>query len=130
MYSIYKICGAAVIALVLSLFLKNRGSSIAPYLTEITGILIISSVITALLPLISFIKDLISGTGVKYDLFGTLIKAAVVSIICQVVYDICKENGENMLASVIEFAGNAEIILLSLPLITVLLKDSFEALNV
>lgn len=130
MVNVYKICGAAIIAVVLSVILKNRSSSLAPFLTEITGILIISSVISALLPLVTFIKDLISKGSVQYDLFNTLIKAAVIALVCQVVYDICKENGENMLASVIEFAGNAEIILLSLPLITALLKDTFEALNV
>ncbi len=130
MVNIYKICGAAIIAVVLSAVLKSRSSSIAPFLTEITGVLIISSVISSLLPLISFVKGLLLGENVKYGVFDTLIKAAVIAVICQVVYDICKENGENMLASVIEFAGNAEIMLLSLPLITSLLKEAFEALNV
>lgn len=130
MVNIYKLCGAAIIAVVLSAVLKSRSSSIAPFLTEITGILIISSVISALLPLVSFIKGLLSDGAIKYNVFDTLIKAAIVAVVCQVVYDICKENGENMLASVIEFAGNAEIMLMSLPLITALLKDTFEALNI
>lgn len=130
MVNIYKLCGAAIIAVVLSAVLKSRSSSIAPFLTEITGILIISSVISALLPLVSFIKGLLSDGAIKYDVFDTLIKAAVIAVVCQVVYDICKENGENMLASVIEFAGNAEIMLMSLPLITALLKDTFAALNI
>lgn len=130
MVNIYKICGAAIIAVVLSAVLKSRSSSIAPFLTEITGVLIISSVLSSLLPFVSFVKGLLSGENVKYGVFDTLIKAAVIAVICQVVYDICKENGENMLASVIEFAGNAEIMLLSLPLITSLLNEAFEALNV
>ncbi len=129
MDNIYKICGAAIIATVLSIVLKNRSSSIAPYLTEITSVIIISSVISALLPFVTFVKGLLSGSAVKYDIFDILIKSAVIAVVCQVVYDICKENGENMLASVVEFAGNAEIILLSLPMITVLLKNAFEELN-
>jgi len=39
---------------------KNRSSAVAPYLTEITSILIISSIITALFPLISFVKGLMA----------------------------------------------------------------------
>lgn len=130
MVSIYKICGAAIIALIISAVLKNRSSAVAPYLTEITSILIISSIITALFPLISFVKGLMADGAIKYDVFETLIKSAMIATVCQVVYDLCKENGENMLASAVELAGNAEIILLSLPLISGLLKDTFEMLNV
>ena len=130
MVSIYKICGAAIISLIISAVLKNRSSAVAPYLTEITSILIISSIITALFPLISFVKGLMADGAIKYDVFETLIKSAMIATVCQVVYDLCKENGENMLASAVELAGNAEIILLSLPLISGLLKDTFEMLNV
>jgi stage III sporulation protein AD len=130
LFNIYKLCGAAIIALVISIVLKNRSSSLSPYLTQITAITIAVSVISSLYPLVSFIKGLIGGGSFQYNMFDLLIKATMIAIICQVVYDICKENGENMLASVIEFAGNAEIMLLSLPLINTLLKDAFEALNV
>ena len=50
-----KICGAAVITIILSAILKNRGSHLTPYLSEITAILIISSAVTALVPLFNFI---------------------------------------------------------------------------
>lgn len=123
-------CGASLIAVILSTILKNRNSSITPFLSEITAILIISSVISALIPFVSFIKGLLSDGAVKYDVLGTLLKACVITIVCQTVYDICKENGENMLANTVEFAGNAEIMLLSLPLITVLIKDTFAILKV
>ena len=119
-----------MIAVILSVILKNRNSSIAPFLTEITAVLIISSVISALIPFVSFIKELTSGGVVKYDVSGTLLKACVITVVCQTVYDICKENGENMLASSVEFAGNAELLLLSLPLITGLIKDTFDILKV
>ena len=130
MSDVLKVCGASVIAVILSVILKNRNSSIAPFLTEITAVLIISSVISALIPFVSFIKELTSGGVVKYDVSGTLLKACVITVVCQTVYDICKENGENMLASSVEFAGNAELLLLSLPLITGLIKDTFDILKV
>ena len=130
MSDVLKICGASLIAVILSVILKNRGSSIAPYLTEITAILIISSVISALIPFVSFIRNLLSNGALKYDILGTLFKAGAITVICQTVYDLCKDNGENMLANAVELAGNAQIILLSLPLITMLIKDTFSILNV
>ena len=128
--NIYKLCGAALIAVILATVLKNRSSSIAPYLTEITSILIISSVISALIPFVTFIKDLLSDNTLKYDVLGTLFKSSAIAIVCQIVHDVCKENGESMLANAVEFAGNAEIIILSLPLITMLIKDSIAILDV
>ena len=130
MDNVIRICGAAVLTVVLSAILKSRGSHLTPYLSEITAILIISGAVTSLVPLFNLIKTLISKGSVTSDVYGTLIKALFIGAICHVIYDLCKENGENMLASAVEFTGNAEIILLSLPLITSLLNDSFKLLEI
>ena len=125
-----KICGAAVITIILSAILKNRGSHLSPYLGEITAILIISSAVTALVPLFNFLKGIITDGEITGDLYGTLIKASFIAVVSHVIYDLCKENGENMLASAVEFTGNAEIVLLSLPLISSLLNDTFKLLDI
>ncbi len=130
MFSIMKICGAALISVILAQILKNRGSSLSGHLTEITAITILISVIASLSPLISFVRGLITGGDSKTDVITLLMTVVAVAIICQTVCDVCKDNGENTLASVVEFAGNAEIILLSLPIIKKLLDTAFEAMSI
>ena len=125
-----KLCGAAVISIILSAVLKVKSAAFSPYLTEITSILIITSAITTLVPLFDFIKGLISKGAVSGNVYETLIKSVFIATVCHVIYDVCKENGEQMLAGAVEFAGNAEIMVLSLPLITSLLKDAFALFNV
>ena len=125
-----KICGAALISVILAQILKNRGSSLSGHLTEITAITILISVIASLSPLISFVRGLITGGDSKTDVITLLMTAVAVTILCQTVCDVCKDNGENTLASVVEFAGNAEIILLSLPIIKKLLDTAFEAMSI
>ena len=125
-----KICGAALISVILAQILKNRGSSLSGHLTEITAITILISVIASLSPLISFVRGLITGGDSKTDVITLLMTVVAVAIICQTVCDVCKDNGENTLASVVEFAGNAEIILLSLPIIKKLLDTAFEAMSI
>lgn len=130
MYSILKICGAAIISVVLAQVLKNRGSSLSGHLSEITGVTILISVIASLSPLISFVRELITGTEGSSDVIPLLMTVVAIAIVCQTVCDICKDNGENTLSSVVEFAGNAEIILLSLPIIKKLLDTAFGAMAI
>ena len=130
MFDILKICGAALLALTLAAVLKNRASPIAPYLTQIASLTVFITVITSIVPLIAFIRSLINKAEVEYELLGLLMSAASVAIICQIVSDICKSNGESSLASAVEFAGNAEIIVISLPLLGTLVNSAFEVLGV
>ena len=130
MYNILKIGGAAIISVVLAQILKNRGSSLSGHLTEITAVTILISVIASLSPLVSFVRGLISGGDGETDVINLLMTVVAVAIICQTVCDICKDNGENTLSSVVEFAGNCELILLSLPIIKKLLDTAIGALAI
>ena len=125
-----KICGAVILSVTLTAVLKNRSSPLASYLTQITALTVFITTITSLVPLITFIRSLITKAKVEFELFGVLMSAAAVAIVCQVVSDICKSNGENSLANAVEFAGNAEIIIISLPLLASLMDSAFEVLGV
>lgn len=119
-----------MLAVTLSAVLKNRSSPLAPYLTQITALTVCITAVTSLIPLIAFIKSLISKAKVEFEIFGLLMSAAAVAIVCQVVSDICKSNGEVSLANAVEFAGNVEIIIISLPLLGGLINTAFEVLGV
>lgn len=119
-----------MLAVTLSAVLKNRSSPLAPYLTQITALTVCITAVTSLIPLVAFIKSLISKAKVEFEIFGLLMSAAAVAIVCQVVSDICKSNGEVSLANAVEFAGNVEIIIISLPLLGGLINTAFEVLGV
>lgn len=130
MFDVLKICGAALLAVTLAAVLKNRASPVAPYLTQIASITVFITAVTSLVPLISFIKALINRAEVEYEVLGLLMSTASVAIVCHAVSDICKSNGESSLANAVEFAGNAEIIIISLPLLGTLVNNAFEVLGV
>ncbi len=129
MSDILKICGIAVIATVLSSVLKNNGQQISKYITVVASILIITSIITSLSPIIDLLKKSINTSILSVEILPIIVKSAAIAVICQVVSDICKESGETMLSNAVEFAGNASIILLSVPVITSLLTDVFKILR-
>ncbi len=123
-----KICGAAIAAVVLSVILKRRESAISPFIGEIAAVTITFSIISSLLPLISFIKNSSQGADPN-GVISTVLTACSVAVICQTVCNICRSNGENSLAYAVELAGNAEIILLSLPYLKSILSQVFGGLG-
>ncbi len=124
MSEIYKVCGLAVIALTTTAVLKNRGSSLSPYVPQITAIMIFTTAITALIPLIDFIKSLISGENGETQLISIILTATVIALISRAVSELCRESGEIMLKNAIEFSANAEIMLLCLPIIKDILSTA------
>ena len=129
MSDILRICGIAVIATVLSAFLKNNAQQISKYITQIASILIITSIIISLSPIIDLLKRSINNSILSVDVLPIIVKSAAIAVICQVISDICKECGEIMLSNAVEFAGNASIVLLSVPVINSLLTDVFKILR-
>ncbi len=123
-----KICGAAITAVILSLVLKRRESSLSPFIGEIAAITITFNIISSLSPLITFIKSSVQGID-SNSVIPTVLTACSVAVICQTVCNICKSNGENSLAYAVELAGNAEIILLSLPYLKSILSQIFGELG-
>ncbi len=123
-----KICGAAITAVILSLVLKRRESSLSPFIGEIAAITITFNIISSLSPLITFIKSSAQGID-SNSVIPTVLTACSVAVICQTVCNICKSNGENSLAYAVELAGNAEIILLSLPYLKSILSQIFGELG-
>ncbi len=124
-----KICASAVIAVVLSAVLKRRESVISQYIGEITALTIIFSVISSLIPLVNFIRNSVQvQDGERF--ISSLLSACSIAVICQTVSNLCRSSGENSLASAVELAGNAEIILLSLPYLSEILKAVFGGLGI
>ena len=129
MSDVMKICGIAVLATILSVVLKNNGQQISKYITLLASIIIITSIIASLVPIIDLLKNTINNGMFSIEVLPIILKAAAIAVICQVVSDICKELGETMLSNAVEFAGNASIVLLSVPIINSLLTDVFKILR-
>ena len=130
MYDIIKLCGIAVIAVILGAILKHQGSNLSKYLSETASIIILLAVILSLEPLIEMLKSAFDSKIMGIEVLPILLKASIIALICQFTSDICKEHRENMLSNTVEFAGNAAIIILSLPILKTLLADVFALIDV
>lgn len=128
MSDIIRICGICMIALIMTLLIKQFNIALSKSVPHVTAVIVIISALTALKPIIQYIKNSLSSvTSSSDELISVLFKAVAIALISQLISEFCRENGENVLASSLEFAANAQILLLSLPIITELLNIIFKS---
>ena len=118
----FRIFGIALIGMFASLLLKERYRGIGILSSALTVIMICMSVIQG--PW----KDLVSAIGSFADAAGfskyalILLKAVGIGYMTVITEGLCTEAGENSLAFAVNLAGRAQIILLSLPLISSMME--------
>lgn len=127
---ILRACGIALIALSLCAVLKAKSVALSPYLTQTAALSIVMTSLSALIPLFAFIKELSGQANINVSYLETMTLAGGIAFIAKITADICKENGENMLKSAVEFAANAQLLLITLPLLKELMVISEEILNI
>ena len=120
-----KIFAIAIICIAVGAVIKSLRGEIS-FAVRIAGILLVFGVIAvgadALLQDVSSILDM----GGFSEYAELILKALGVAVLTHVAASICRDSGEAGLAGAVEFAGKAEILLLSLPMIERLLKYTAE----
>ncbi len=94
------------------------------------GIIIMTAVITMLAPSVSAIAELTSAAGLEDGYAQVLMKALAVCYITQLASDSCRDAGESAIASKIELAGKAAIVVISLPVFASLAEIVTDLINV
>lgn len=126
---ILRICGIAVLSLTMTEILKLMKSPLASHVTTVTVITLTVTILTSLIPIISYLKELGGDMTGGARLVETVLKALGITYLCQCVSDICSESGEKTLAATVEHAGTVAILLLSLPLLKELISKTLGLLK-
>lgn len=121
---VLKIIGIGFATIVISIVLKEYRKEYAIYSTLIGGAIIIFLSMDTLKVIIDFIGSL-SIKGYNYEFINLLLKVTGIAILTEYAVSICKDSGENSIASKIDFGGKIIIISLSIPVIS----NSLETLT-
>lgn len=123
-----KICAIGIVCAILCILVKNYKSDfVIP--TRLTGILIIFAIVIAFLsPLLDYLKR-VMGATLSSEYMEIIIKALGITYLVRISCEICRDCGENNIASGIEIAGKIEILILSLPLVERILSMSEELIS-
>jgi len=119
---IVKIIGVGFIALIISVIIRQYKPEFAMYVSIIAGVIIIVMVLDKITGIITMLTNLSNKTGINAEYLGILLKITGIAILTEFAVSICKDSGENAIASKVDFGGKIIVISMSIPIISALLE--------
>ncbi len=107
---------------------KNMRSEYSLFIRIILTLGVSLVTISLAFPILTYINEIAKGTALEKYL-PSLIKALGIAVSVQITADICKDAGEEALASRIYLFGQAEILIISIPIMKNLLSLCSEILK-
>ncbi len=117
---IVSIAGLCIIAAILCKLFSSEGKEYALYIKIAAAASVMSAVIIYISPVADMIRHIYEKTGADSEYLTILFKALGICYITQFACDMCKDSGENALASHAELAGKISLMLTALPLLDAL----------
>ncbi len=118
---ITQIIGIALIAVIMSIVLKENRPEFAIFVSIIVGIIVIVSLTPNINEIINYIKDLANKTNINFKFVEILLKITGIAILSEFAVSICNDANEKSIGSKIDIGGKIIIISISLPIVKALL---------
>lgn len=113
---IVKIASVCIISTVICRLFDKNSHEYALYIKIAAAVMILSFMFVYISPLIESIRSIFERSEADTDYLKILFKATGICYISQFASDICKDSGENLLASQAELAGRVGLMVSAIPL--------------
>lgn len=120
---------AGLVGTVLALILGQYRPEFRMLVTAAVTLLLMAMVLEQLSPVLEQLRSTMELTGLTGDYAAILFKAVGICLLTQLAGDVCRDSGESSIASKIELAGRAAILLTAVPLIQEVLAWAWELMN-
>ena len=125
---IFKLCGLAIVSVMLILLIKKWGNELSVLLKIAAGVILASVCFGAVSPLIDYVRELGEAVGnaeilESVELMLRVLATAIVTHVCAT---ICRDSGEATIGSYVELGGKVEIIALTLPMVKKIIDLTVE----
>lgn len=118
---IFQIVAIGVIATVLSVLIKREKPEIGIYIGLTTGVIIFILLVTKLQSVIEILNQLAIKINIDDIYLNTILKIVGIAYIAEFGAQVCKDAGEGLIASKIEFAGKILIMVMGVPILVSLM---------
>ena len=122
---IIKIIGIGLISVIIIVILKQYKPEFAMYASIIAGVLILTMLTDTFKGIINLLQDISNKAN---QFIKILIKITGIAILTEFAVSICKDTGENAIASKVDIGGKVIIISMSIPIISALLETVLKIL--
>ncbi len=120
---------AGLVGTVLALILGQYRPEFRMLVTAAVTLLLMAMVLEQLSPVLEQLRSTMELTGLTGDYAAILFKAVGICLLTQLAGDVCRDSGESSIASKIELAGRAAILLTAMPLIQEVLAWAWKLMN-
>lgn len=114
---IIKIIGIGLVGAVISVMLRNLKPEFAMMIPVVVTFTVLMCVMPYLVVIVEEIRTIASGAGINSEYIVIILKIIGVSYLAGISAELCKDAGENAVASKIELAGKLIIMFMSMPII-------------
>lgn len=128
MDTIIQIVGLGLVGAVLALVLKQYKPELALPLSLVVGLIIFTFMLKKIIVIIQTLEKLARQAEVDQIYLTTILKAIAIAYIAEFGAQICRDAGEKIIASKIEFAGKVMIMILGLPIMMAILESILQLL--
>lgn len=118
---IFQIVGIGLIATIIIVVIKSQRPEMGIQISIVTGIIIFLLVANKITAVISLINVYVEKVNIDISYIIILFKIIGIAYIAEFGAEVCKDAGENSIASKIELAGKVIIVVLAVPIVTSLL---------
>lgn len=117
-----KIIGIVLTALIINIVLKNYSREFTLFVNLVCAVIIFSIIANDLKSIIDKMVSLTDSVSVISPYIKIMLKILGISMLAQLLSDLCRDNGENTLAKQTELSAKIIILITSLPLFTAIIN--------
>lgn len=122
MDEVIKIICIGLISLIIIIIIKQYKPEFAIYISIVAGVLILFLIMDKLEGIINLLKTISSKSGINNQFLELLLKITGIAFLTEFAINLCKDSGENAIASKIEIGSKVIIVSMSIPIISSLLE--------
>lgn len=118
---IFQIVAIGLIATILSILVKSQKPEIGIYISLVAGVIIFLFIASKLQSVIEILSQLANKINIDSIYLSTILKIVGIAYIAEFGVQVCKDAGEGVMASKIEFAGKILIMVMAVPILVSLM---------
>jgi len=119
---IIQIVAVSIIAVILAVLIRQYRPEIALQISVVTGLLIFLMVIFRLAAVLDELRSFTGRLNIDTVYISTIFRIIGIAYIAEFGAQVCKDAGENSIASKIELAGKVIILVLAVPILMALME--------
>ncbi len=126
---VFQLVGLGIVAAILALVLKQHKPELGLFIAIAAGAIILLMVTGRLVAIVTVLDDMARRANLDQSHLSVVLKAIGIAYITEFGAQVCKDAGENSIASKIELGGKIIILSLTLPILVGLIEVILQVLT-